>query len=113
MSTGLVGGPVQPRWAVCFSKFDPPLVHYLLARGLDQHRNIGEHVLRRLSKYLFAVALSDSVEGFRDCPFEILHFDDVPNPDGFPFLNRRQISPPNRPMICKIVKQPARRFGAS
>jgi hypothetical protein len=51
------------------------------------------HVVRGLSKYLFAVALSDSVEGFRDCLFEILHFDDVPNPDGFPFLNRRQISP--------------------
>ena len=55
------------------------LVRFRSPPHLDQRDHVLDHVLGSLPEYLVAVARSDSVEGFLDVLFEVLHFDDVLN----------------------------------
>src|SRR4051794_16530749 len=65
----------------------------LAATHLDQRSHVLDHVLGSRPEYLVAVARSDSVEGFLDVLFEVLHFDDVSNLDGFAGTDRGGVTP--------------------
>src|SRR3954452_22130284 len=69
------------------------LVRFRSPPHLDQRGHVLDHVLGSLPEYLVAVARSDSVEGFLDVLFEVLHFDDVLNLGRFAGTDRGAVTP--------------------
>src|SRR4051794_36854898 len=77
----------------------------LAATHLDQRSHVLDHVLGSRPEYLVAVARSDSVEGFLDVLFEVLHFNEVLNLDCFAGTHRGAVT---RKLRCA-----GSRFGTS
>src|SRR3954447_10695217 len=61
-------------------------------------------MLGSLPEYLVAVARSDSVKGFLDVLFKVLHFDDVLNLDRFAGKDRGAVTPSIEEVEVRWVK---------